>query len=53
MLYINDFAGYVDNAEDMYADNSTLQTYTKDIKSVENQLTDIDTGYNNIMDEDQ
>ncbi len=40
-LYVNDFPDYVDNAVDMYADDSTLQTHAKDIKTVENKLTEM------------
>ncbi len=40
-LYVNDVAQYVDNAIDMYADDSILQTHAKDIKTVENKLTEI------------
>ncbi len=40
-LYENDFPDYVDNAVDMYADDSTLQAHAKDIKSVENKLTEM------------
>ncbi len=39
--YVNDFPEYVDNAVDMYADDSTLQAHTKDIKTVENKLTEM------------
>ncbi len=31
---------YVDNAVDIYANDSTLQVHTKDIKTVENKLTE-------------
>ncbi len=40
-LYVNDFPDYVDNAVDMYADDSTLQAHDKDIKTVENKLTEM------------
>ncbi len=40
-LYVNDFPDYVDNAVDMYADDSTLQAHAKDIKIVENKLTEM------------
>ncbi len=40
-LCVNDFPEYVDNAVDMYADDSTLHTYAKDIKTVENKLTEM------------
>ncbi len=29
-LYVNDFPGYVDNAVDLYADDSTLQAHAKE-----------------------
>ncbi len=38
---MNDFPEYVDNAVDMYADDSTLQAHDKDIKTVENKLTEM------------
>ncbi len=41
ILYVNDFPDYVDNAVDMYADDSTLQAHAKDIKTVDNILTEI------------
>ncbi len=40
-LYVNDFPEYVDNDVDMYADDSTLQALAKDIKTVENELTEM------------
>ncbi len=39
-LYVNDFPDYIDNAVDMYADESTLQAHAKDIK-LENKLTEM------------
>ncbi len=39
-LYVNDIPEYVDNAVDMYAHDSTLQANSKDIKIVENKLTE-------------
>ncbi len=41
LYYYNHFPDYVDNAEDMYADDSTLQVHAKDIKTVENKLTEM------------
>ncbi len=38
---MNDFPEYVDNAVDMYADDSTLQAHDKDIKTVENKLAEM------------
>ncbi len=38
---MNDFPDYVDNAVDMYADDSTLQAHAKNIKTVENKLTEM------------
>ncbi len=38
---MNDFPDYVDNAVDMYADDSTSQAHAKDIKTVENKLTEM------------
>ncbi len=40
-LFVNDFPEYVDNAVYMYADDNTLQAYAKDIKPVENKLTEM------------
>ncbi len=40
-LYVNDFPDYVGNTVDMYADDSTLQAHTKDIRTVENKLTEM------------
>ncbi len=40
-LYVNDFPDYVDNAVDRYADDRTLQAHAKDIKTVENKLTEM------------
>ncbi len=40
-LYVNNFPDYVDNAVDMYADDSTSQAHAKDIKIVENKLTEM------------
>ncbi len=40
-LYVNDFPDYVDNAVDMYADDSTSQAHAKDINTVENKLTEM------------
>ncbi len=39
--YVNVFIEYVDNAVDMNAEDSTLQAHAKDIKSVENKLTEM------------
>ncbi len=38
---MNDFPDYVDNIVDMYTDDSTLQAHAKDIKTVENKLTEM------------
>ncbi len=40
-LYVNDFPDFVDNAVDIYTDDSTLQAHAKDIKTVENKLTEM------------
>ncbi len=32
-LYVTDFPGFVDNAAEMYADDSTIHSYVKDIKA--------------------
>ncbi len=43
-LFVNDFPEYVDNAVDMYADDSPLpglQAHPKDIKTDENKLTEM------------
>ncbi len=38
-IYVNDLVPeYVDNAVNMYADDSTLQAHARDIKTVENIL---------------
>ncbi len=40
-IYVNDFPEYVDNAVDMYDDDSTLQANAKYIKTVEIKLTEM------------
>ncbi len=40
-LYVNDFPEYIDNVVEMYANDSTLQTYVENIKTVENNLNEM------------